>query len=139
MRRASLVALTLAFVPLALGGCAGPPPEEKPADQSYPLRAIVVALPPPGAARPHLELHHDAVPGFVSSAGAVVGMDSMTMTFPLADAGELAGIAVGDKVAFDLEIRWADSDPTLVRNLRKLPADTVLGFETPPAPPEPAP
>ncbi len=93
---------------------------------------MVVELPRPG--QRELTLHHEAIPDFVNSAGKVVGMDSMAMPFPVADPQQLEGLAVGDKIAFELEVRWQADDLVLIRHLTRLPPETPLEFDRP-APP----
>ena len=62
----------------------------------------------------------------------VVGMDSMTMPFPLADPALAAGLAAGDRIEMEFEVRWNGDDPLLITALEKLPPETRLAFEESP-------
>jgi len=117
--------LALALLPLALA-CA--PPAAPPPDASYTVRGEIVRLPPaPGG---DLLIRHEAIPDFRGMDGKVVGMDAMTMPFPLAPGVKLEGIAAGDRVEFVLELRWQDATgPVMVSRLNKLPAGTRLSFD----------
>lgn len=109
----------------------GPSDDQTPPDQVYALRGVVQAL--PRAGKQEISIHHEAVPGFVNSEGEVVGMDAMTMPFHLADEETIDDLAPGDKISFDLEVRWSGRHLVTVRNVVELPADTVLDFEAPPS------
>lgn len=92
----------------------------------YTVRGEVVKLPAPGAARA-MAVRHEAIDDFVDASGATVGMNAMVMTFEVAPAVSLDGVAVGDKVEVRLAVGW--SPPVLrVDALRRLPPDTALEF-----------
>ncbi|MBS0196590.1 MAG: copper-binding protein [Planctomycetes bacterium] len=98
------------------------------ADQSYTVRAIVDAL-PSGDVRQSLSLHHEAIPSFVGKSGTVTGMKEMIMPFQdIAPGVSLAGIAVGDPVEVDFEVRWNQPPRTLVTRIAKLPPGTKLNL-----------
>jgi hypothetical protein len=62
--------------------------------------------------------------------GKVVGMDAMTMPFPLAPGVNAGGLAAGDRIEFVLELRWQDAKgPVVVARLSKLPTGTRLSFD----------
>jgi hypothetical protein len=89
------------------------------------MRAEIVSLPEkPGE---YLTLRHEAIDDFTDVTGAVVGMDSMVMPFPVADDTSLDGLAVGDKIEAILEMDWAEGTCQLER-IKKLPAGTALHF-----------
>lgn len=122
-------------VGLVGAGCGGSEPEPEPAateppDQSYTLRGEVMGLPQEGDEPRQLRVHHESLPEFVSFEGEVVGMASMTMPFPLAEPVELEGIEEGDKVEMTFEVRWEGSPPLQVVELRELPEDTELEFDS---------
>ena len=98
------------------------------ADGVYRSRGEVVALPDPAKPGSQLSIHHEAIPDFASYEGEVVGMSPMTMPFPTAPSLDLAGLEVGDPVAFTLEVRWDGSPPYQITAIEKLPADTELDF-----------
>ncbi len=100
-------------------------------DQRYEVRGEIVRLPEGGATSAEIWIRHEAIPDFATEEGKKIGMDSMTMPFALSPGLSLDGIAVGDKVAFTLEIRWADrAAPARISRLIELPAETVLSLET---------
>lgn len=118
----------------AFGACAAEPPEapeaeavaeaEAPAVQRYEVRGVVGGLPTESS--PALTVRHEAVPDFVDFEGEVVGMDSMSMPFPLADGVDITGIEPGDKVAFTLEVEWEGDVPYRISRIEELPAETEL-------------
>jgi Cu/Ag efflux protein CusF len=125
--------LLLALVAIVtLGACSpkpeatvtGEPAEAAPAVQRYEARGVVSRLPTESA--PALYVRHETIPDFVGMDGEVVGMDSMTMPFPLADGVDLAGIEPGDKVAFTLEVEWEGDLPYRISRIEELPPDTAL-------------
>jgi hypothetical protein len=125
--RANLVAgLALLVLPV-LTGCAGPNPEESvAAAQVYTVRGEITQLPNPG--RPdgaELYIRHEAIPDFVDTEGATVGMEAMTMGFPIGPDVDLKGLAVGDPIEFRLEVRWDGKPPVLVSKVDKVAAAPV--------------
>ena len=114
-----------------LTACGGSVPEadQGPPDQTYSLRGKVVQL--PSAREKEISIYHESIPGFIGADGEAVGMDAMTMPFTLDADASLDGIHKGDKISFELDVRWEGNDIVTVRQLQKLPDDTVLGFERP--------
>jgi hypothetical protein len=121
----------------ALLGCsAGPEPPSGDAPEAaapatapdlYLVRGEVVSLPGEGQAG-GFRVRHEAIDDFKAADGTVIGMDSMTMRFPVADPALLDGLAVGDKVELRYEVDW-DGDPMQqVTAIRRLPAETALVF-----------
>jgi Cu/Ag efflux protein CusF len=92
--------------------------------QRYEVRGEVTRLPSPPADA--LYLRHEAIAGFVGIDGEVVGMDSMTMPFPVGEGVELDGVEVGDKVGFTLEVEWEGDPPYRITGVEELGAETVL-------------
>ena len=117
--------LALALLPLAFA-CAAP--AAPPADASYTVRGEIVRLPQaPGT---EILIRHEAIPQFRGMDGKVVGMDAMTMPFPLGPGASAEGLAAGDRIEFVLELRWQDArGPVLVTRLSRLPAGTRLSFD----------
>lgn len=103
MRNRSLLGALLLLAPLVACRTEVSPP---PPASTYEVAGEIVRL--PTAERPEILLQHEAVPGFRDENGKVVGMDAMTMPFPLAPDVPLTGLAVGDAVLFTLEVRWSD-------------------------------
>lgn len=109
-------------------GCrrAGASPEASaPSTRRYTIRAEVVGLPErPGG---ELTLRHEAVDDFTDPSGAVVGMDSMVMPFPVAPGDSPGDLAVGDKIQGVLVVDWDRASIRLER-IQKLPRETQLHF-----------
>lgn len=126
----------LPLTALALAACASEP-ETPAAPATYEVRGLVRQLPRADHPRPEILIHHEAVPGFRDDRGETVGMGSMSMAFPV-DPALAAGLGVGDKVLFELEVAWDGSPPLSIVRLEKLPADTRLDFgKVPPSGHEP--
>ena len=123
----------LALVPFMDLACAkGTAPAPKGPDQTYRVRGEIARLPEGGSGAPEIWIRHEAIPDFTGEDGQRIGMDSMTMPFALDPAVSLQSIAVGDKVAFTLEVRWTDrAAPAKVVRLEKLPSETELVFGPP--------
>jgi Cu/Ag efflux protein CusF len=112
-----LVALAL----LAAAGACTPAAEEAEVHR-YTVAGEIVRLPEAG--RPdgaEIYIRHEAVPTFVDSKGETVGMEAMTMGFPLARSLDLTGLAAGDRIEFDFEVRWQGSPPVQVTRVVKAP------------------
>lgn len=102
------------------GGTGGGADDPEAPAHRYTVNGEIVALPDP--ARPDgtdLYLRHEAIPDFVGVDGATVGMEAMTMGFPLASGVDLAGLEVGDAVVFDFEVRWQGSPPLQVTRVER--------------------
>jgi len=110
-------------------------------EASYTVRGIIEQL--PQAPVRDLKIQHEPIPDFRGSNGQVFvnadgvpGMKAMTMDFPLVvDGVDLSGFTTGDIVEFTFELRWRPQGGAVYRITRmtKLPADTVLNFDNPPA------
>ncbi|MEM9557645.1 MAG: copper-binding protein [Acidobacteriota bacterium] len=98
-------------------------------DATYETRGIVRQLPDASLPGSELMVHHEAIDSFVDSSGETVGMGSMAMPFPLADAAMLEGLEVGDRVRMVFTVDWDGSPPLEVIELEALPADSRLSFE----------
>lgn len=108
--------------------------EPAPLTHTYHTRGIIKSIPVAGNPAAELQIQHEAINDFVDGAGAVVGMNAMTMPFPrLADGVSLQGLAIGDKVAFSFINTWSGPAGSrrpdwVINSLTKLPADTELVF-----------
>ncbi len=125
--RRSFIRLAGALMLLAASaGC-----QQQPAapPEIYRVRAQVRQVPAPDAARGEILVRHEAIPNFKNEGGEVVGMDSMSMPFPLADAGMAAGVAAGDRIEMEFEVSWSGGNPLKVTAIDKLPEGTRLAFE----------
>jgi len=92
---------------------------------TYTARGRVLEM--PSAPGEHIRLEHEAIHGFVDFRGDVVGMDAMTMSFPLAE-GAAGEIIPGNIVEFDLRVDWNADPLSTVTRLEKLADDTELVF-----------
>jgi len=94
----------------------------------YTVRGEVTALPAADDPTRGFYVRHEAIDDFKAPDGSVLGMDAMTMQFPLDDPTLLDGVAVGDKVELTYEINWHCAPTQRVTRLRKLPPETELEF-----------
>ena len=118
-RLAALLLVPVLVTTLACGpGESGDAEATSPGDGDYTVRGEITQLPEGDGP---LTVRHEAIPDFVSIDGEVVGMDAMTMPFPLADGVSLDGIDAGDPVEFDLEVRWEGSPPYRITRIEELP------------------
>lgn len=94
----------------------------------YTTRGEVVALPRGGPQPRDLLIYHEEIPGFLGAGGDAVGMAAMQMPFPRVAPGvELDRLEPGDKVSFELKVRWDGASPVYwIDNLEELPAETPL-------------
>ncbi|HVS16134.1 MAG TPA: hypothetical protein VMV46_19625 [Thermoanaerobaculia bacterium] len=132
-----LAGLLLLFGPLL--GCqraADPEPSAGVAEspsRRYELRGQILTT------QGHIvQIFHEPIHDYVDESGAVVGMDSMVMTWPLGDGVDADGLAATDVVAFVLEVDWDRSPSAVVVSLEPLPPETELelGAASPPPPVE---
>lgn len=85
---------------------------------TYEVSGELLRLPTPG--KTEVLIRHEAIPGFRDEAGKEVGMDAMTMPFPLASGVSVEGLTVGDKVSFTLETRWElDREPVRITRIAR--------------------
>lgn len=129
MRRPGPTHLTLLVLLLTTLACTREAPNSSIAPATYRTQGVVRHV--SGAGRPgaaEILVHHEALPGFVDDRGEVVGMDAMTMAFPVRDPHLVEGLAAGDKIAFDFTVDWNGSPTLEVTRIEKLPADAELDF-----------
>ncbi|MBX3386336.1 MAG: copper-binding protein [Phycisphaeraceae bacterium] len=103
-------------------------------DAVYVTRGRIEQLPPPERRDREILIHHEAVPEFTNSEGAVVGMGVMVMHFPLAKSVATDSLRVGDAVEFEWAVWWGrDVRGWEIRSIDRLPAGTELrlGKSTP--------
>jgi len=132
----TLVSTASAFALVALSlpvlGCGGGEKQAAPKgpDAVYEVRGEIARLPDPSS--PDIWIRHESIPGFRNATGDIVGMDSMTMPFGVGDDSALDQLAVGDRIAFRLEIDWeANGSPSQVVDVHKLEPGTRLEFDPP--------
>jgi hypothetical protein len=113
---------------MALLTACKPRQEARKGGHTYTVRGQVIQLPDPAQRGSGLTLQHEAVDDFVGRDGKTVGMDPMSMPFPVAPGVSLAGIAPADVVEFDLNVDWQADTPVAITRIRKLPPGTKLVF-----------
>ncbi|QDU34413.1 Copper binding periplasmic protein CusF [Poriferisphaera corsica] len=91
---------------------------------SYEVRGIVKSMPAEGG---KMLLQHEAIPSFKNKKGRVVGMNSMTMPFPVGEGVEMSGLKEEDKVEVTFVVTWGEK-PYYITEIEKLPAETELNF-----------
>jgi hypothetical protein len=116
----------LIWLALSAAGCGHGPAKT---DARYHLRGVIAAMSGSGADA-ELSIHHEAIPNFKDRDGHASTMASMTMIFGLAQGVSPAALHVGDKIAFDFDLRWSTSPALLITKLEKLPADTPLALSS---------
>jgi Cu/Ag efflux protein CusF len=123
-RRAALALTALAAL---LGACSRAPKSAVgPAAHRYTIRGEVVRVADEPSGR-SVFIRHEAVPDFVDSAGARVGMASMTMSFPVGPGLSAVALAPGEKIRFQLAVDW-EKNALELESVEPLPADTALVF-----------
>lgn len=111
---------------LSLSGCSGR--DGTGAGRTYTVRGQVRQLPDPNNPANGLYLNHEAIDDFVGRDGEVVGMDPMTMSFPVDEKVPLEGIGVGDVIEFRLHVDWGAGTEAEIVEIRELPPGTKLDF-----------
>ncbi len=96
--------------------------------RTYTTRGQVIQLPDPANPGTGITLNHEAVDQFMDRQGEIVGMDPMSMPFPVAKDVSLEGIRATDVVEFDLHVDWSQEPAAQITRIRKLPAGTKLDF-----------
>jgi hypothetical protein len=96
--------------------------------RDYTVRGRVAQLPEPGNPVSGFAVSHQAIDDFVDRQGEVVGMDPMTMSFPLGPQVSLAGLALTDPIEFTLHVDWSAAPPVRITRLHKLPPGTPIVF-----------
>ena len=96
--------------------------------RTYTTRGQVVQLPDPANPGTGIMLNHEAIDQFMDRQGEIVGMDPMSMPFPVSGDVPLDGIQVGDVVEFKLHVDWGGDPEVEITEIRELPAGTKLNF-----------
>ena len=119
----------------SLSGCSEEEPNERVVEEveavvhRYSLRGRIVSLPDAAEPASELRIRHEAIDDFKMGDGEPAPMKSMTMSFSPGPGESLEGFAVGDVIEFVFEMHWEPYREMRVVSLKKLPADTALGFE----------
>jgi Cu/Ag efflux protein CusF len=93
------------------------------ANQTYHVRGVLVGI---HEQRSSVDIQHETIADFMSSSGEKVGMPAMTMPFYVGSNVAANKFALGDKVAFTLEVRWGDEKELFIPEMTVLPAGTEL-------------
>ena len=129
LRAAAAAVLSAALA--AAAACGPAPPERAPAPsaRTYQVRGLLEVLPDPTTGAGQLRIRHEAIPELVGASGEVEGMPAMSMPFPVAGDLDLVGLAVGDRVRFELTVDWQAGRPVTVTAIDRLPPDTELKLD----------
>jgi hypothetical protein len=118
-------AALLTFLP---GACRSERPRRVDASAPrYTVRGEVVQVDDTASGR-SLLVRHEAIPDFVDSSGARVGMQAMIMPFQVGRAVDGADVKPGDRVRLRFAVDWSVHTME-VEEIERLPADTALVFE----------
>lgn len=101
------------------------------------IRGEIKSMPADGVAGDDPKIHHTQIVDFKGADGSIpvtadgiAGMRSMTMPFPMAEGVSLDGIAAGDKIEFDFEVRWNDGRASWeVTRIEKLDPSVEIDYE----------
>ncbi len=120
-----VLAALLAVLP---GACRREQPRRvDPSAPRYTVRGEVVQVDDTASGR-SLLVRHEAIPDFVDSSGARVGMQAMIMPFQVGRAVDGADVKPGDRVRLRFAVDWT-ANSMEVEELERLPADTALVFD----------
>ena len=125
--RKSLLCLGLLISLFSVSGCDQSGGAASRVD-SYTVRGQIVSL--PGAGGVPMQIAHEEIPDFKNREGEEVGMETMTMPFPIAEGVSLEGIESGDPVEFSFEVSWQPTRLEIIE-ISELPADTSLTLTAP--------
>ncbi|WP_432797321.1 copper-binding protein [Poriferisphaera sp. WC338] len=95
------------------------------ATETYTVRGELVEM---KDAKGRIKVKHEAIPTFKSKKGDVVGMNSMTMLFPVGEGVLLDSYAKGNKIEMKMVVDWNTTGVYYISEIKKLPADTKLAF-----------
>jgi len=117
-------AALLAFLP---GACREERPRQvDPSAPRYTVRGEVVQVDDTSSGR-SLLVRHEAIPDFVDSSGARVGMQAMIMPFQVGPSVEGADVKPGDRLRLRFAVDWKVHTME-VEAIERLPPDTALVF-----------
>lgn len=102
----------------------------------YTVRGQVAQIPAANNPQAEFRVRHEAIPEFKRADGTL-GMNTMTMPFPLGEGVSIDGLEVGDIVKLTFEVEYDPGFTKLRRyytvKIEELPADTQLDFSPLPA------
>lgn len=121
-------AVRWAVLLLILGTITGCTGRGSDSGRTYTTRGQVVQLPDPANPGTGLTLNHEAIDQFMDRQGEIVGMDPMSMPFPVAKDVPLDRLQVGDVIEFKLHVDWGGDPEVEITEIRELPPGTKLDF-----------
>ncbi len=113
---------------LGLSACGSEKPSEPREVKTYTVRGILTEVPQTALPGSQILVRHEPIDHSVDIHGETVGMDSMTMSFPIAAPKVLEGVSVGDKVTMTFELDWHGDKPLQVTAIKPLDPATELEF-----------
>ncbi len=118
----------LISVVLAQALACGEPAAPASTARTYTVRALVLSLDPPAGPVAEIKVHHEAIDDFANAKGDVIGMNAMTMPFPLASPDLAKDLAPKDVIQMTFSLDWQANRPLEVVAIEKLPQETQLEF-----------
>lgn len=94
-------------------------------EHTYTVRGKIVKLPEPNKVPRELLIRHEAIDNFVSSAGNVEPMRSMTMPFPLSKDLQISSLNKGDEIEFIYQMSWNPKAKEEITNIKVLSLGSV--------------
>ncbi len=99
----------------------------------YTVRGQVAMLPIADNPASEFMVRHEAIPHFVGEGGEL-GMDTMTMPFPVADGLSIDALKVGEKIELTFEVDFDAQSKKMVAYravaVTAIPAETELDFSS---------
>ena len=128
---AAFLLSVLSFAP----GCGEgePTPDAGISVDSYTVRGVIVSLPDDENPSDDLMVHHEAIPEFRGQNGEM-GMNEMTMPFPVDERLDLDGLEPGQKVRLTFTVDFDEQGQRLLTyratEVEPLPEGTTLDLES---------
>ena len=126
-----LLASLLTLLGLMTGGCREQSAAPSVRTDTYVVRGVLTSLGDPAADKSQIMIHHEAIPEF-RGPGGKLGMNTMTMPFPLAVDVDLSAVKVNDVVEFTFVVEMDTENDAVngyhITSIKALPADTELEF-----------
>ncbi|MFN7020094.1 MAG: hypothetical protein ACK4WH_02040 [Phycisphaerales bacterium] len=98
-------------------------------DAKYIVRGRVEMLPIAGRPQTEFVAYHEAIPEFKRFDGKL-GMNEMSMPFPLAKGLDVSGLKIGDIVEIEFGVWMQPRNRHMeAQRIKKLPADTKLNIK----------
>ena len=133
---ACLASVVLASAVLTLPACERETSDESSSSivvDTYVVRGRVVSLPQEGNPASQLMVHHEEIPHFRGQGGDL-GMNEMTMPFPIGESLDLTGIEAGMGVRITFTVDYDEALDQLVTyratSIEAVPEGEPLGLTT---------